>query len=88
MFFLKNFLAALRENGGKGTINPIYTSSASCMHKQDNRYSRVWNSISLVGGDYSDFTHYRTEVIALGLSMPSSSGGLAGYTPVVRGKGP
>ena len=67
----------------------IYTSNASCTHEQDNKYSSICNPMSLVssdgtvGGDNSDFVHYRTELVALGLIVLSSSGGLAGYAPIV-----
>ena len=45
------------------------------------------SSDGTVGGDNSDFVHYRTELVALGLIVLSASGGLAGRTPIVRRKG-
>ena len=55
--------------------------------KKNNKYSRVWSSVSLVGGDDGDLVHYCTEVIALGLNVLSTSGGLASYALIVRWKG-
>ena len=69
-----------------------YTPNASCIHGQDSKYSGVCNPIPLVssdgavGGDDSDFVHYRTEFVALGLSVLSLSGGLASNAPIVWGK--
>ena len=76
-----------RKKADDGIDLIVCTANASYIHEQDNKDSRVWNSIYLVGGDESDFAHYRTEFIALGLNMLSPNGGLAGYAPIARGKG-
>ena len=88
-----------RRKSGDGIDLIVCTSNASWIHKQDNKHSSICNPISLVssdgvlgvgdgvGGDNSDFVHYRTEVVALELNALSTSGGFPAHIPVVRGKG-
>ena len=82
------FMGRTTEEGGRsiGSFN-VYTPNANVIHEQNGKYSRVWNSISLVSGDDSDLVHYRTEVTAPELNALSSSSGLASHTLIVRWKG-
>lgn len=82
-----------RKKAGDGINLIVHASNTSYVHEQDNKYSGVCNPIFLVGGDStvggnnSDFLHYCTEIVVLGLNMPSVSGRYPRSVPIVCGKG-
>jgi len=76
----------------KELVSFVHTSNTNFVRGQDKKHLSVFNSISLasgdgaIGGDDSDFVHYRTELVPFGLNMLSASGRLPSRVPIVRRK--